>query len=40
VSHEFRLNNYLARIGFRGSIEPNLPTLSAMQAAHVDAIPF
>ena len=40
MSHEFRLNNYLARIGFRGSIEPNLPTLSAMQAAHVDAIPF
>lgn len=38
--HEFRLNDYLARIGFRGAIEPNLSTLSAMQAAHVDAIPF
>ena len=40
MSHEFRLNDYLARIGFRGTIEPNLLTLSAMQAAHVDAIPF
>lgn len=40
MSHEFRLNNYLARIGFRGTIEPNLATLSAMHAAHVDAIPF
>ena len=37
MSHEFRLNDYLARIGFRGTIEPNLLTLSAMQAAHVDA---
>jgi N-hydroxyarylamine O-acetyltransferase len=40
VSHKFRLDNYLARIGFRGTLERNLPTLSAMQAAHVDAIPF
>jgi N-hydroxyarylamine O-acetyltransferase len=40
VSHQFRLNNYLARIGFRGTIEPNLPALSAIHAAHVDAIPF
>jgi N-hydroxyarylamine O-acetyltransferase len=35
-----RLNNYLARIGFRGIIEPNFPALAAMHAAHVDAIPF
>ena len=40
MSHDFRLNNYLARIGFRGTIEPNLVTLSALHAAHVDAIPF
>lgn len=40
MSHEFRLNSYLARIGFRGTIEPNLSTLSAVHAAHVDAIPF
>ena len=40
MAHEFRLNNYLARIGFRGTIEPNLPTLSALHAAHIDAIPF
>jgi N-hydroxyarylamine O-acetyltransferase len=40
MSHEFRLNRYLARIGLRGAIEPNLSTLSAMHAAHVDTIPF
>ena len=40
MSHEFRLHSYLARIGFRGTIEPDLATLLAMQAAHVDAIPF
>jgi N-hydroxyarylamine O-acetyltransferase len=40
MSSEFRLSNYLSRIGFRGPIEPNLATLAALHAAHVDAIPF
>jgi N-hydroxyarylamine O-acetyltransferase len=40
MSSEFRLDNYLARIGFRGAIEPNLATLAAIHAAHVDVIPF
>ena len=40
MSNEFRLDNYLARIDFHGKIKPNLATLSAIHAAHVDAIPF
>ena len=40
MSNEFRLKNYLARIGFRGTIEPNFATLAAIHAVHVDAIPF
>jgi N-hydroxyarylamine O-acetyltransferase len=40
VSHQLRLNSYLARIGTRGTTTANLPTLSALHAAHVDAIPF
>ena len=40
MTSEFRLSNYLSRIGFRGPIEPNLATLAALHAAHVDAIPF
>ena len=40
MSNPFRLDNYLARIRFRGTIEPSLATLSAMHAAHVDVIPF
>lgn len=40
MSDEFRLTEYLGRIGFRGTIEPSLSTLSALHAAHVDAIPF
>src|SRR5687767_14486872 len=40
MSHEFRLSSYLSRIRFCGTVEPNLPTLSAIHAAHVDAIPF
>jgi N-hydroxyarylamine O-acetyltransferase len=40
MSSEFRLDKYLARIGYRGTIEPNLATLAAIHAAHVDAIPF
>jgi N-hydroxyarylamine O-acetyltransferase len=40
VPDELHLNKYLARIGVRRTPEPNLATLSAMHAAHVDAIPF
>ena len=38
--HEFRLDDYLARIGFRGSVEPNFATLAALHCQHVNAIPF
>ena len=37
---EFRLNNYLKRVGHDGANEPDLRTLAALQAAHVAAIPF
>jgi N-hydroxyarylamine O-acetyltransferase len=37
---EFRLDNYLARVGFGGTIQPDLATLAVLHAAHVDAIPF
>lgn len=40
MSAEFRLDNYLTRIGHRGAVRPDLPTLTEMHAAHVDAIPF
>lgn len=40
MSPEFHLDNYLARIGVRGAIAPDLSTLAALHAAHVDAIPF
>src|SRR5258707_12618198 len=40
MSNGFRLDNYLARIGFRGTVEPNFATLAAFHAAHVNAIPF
>jgi len=40
MSHEFRLERYLARVGFHGTIGPDLATLAALHAAHVDAIPF
>jgi N-hydroxyarylamine O-acetyltransferase len=40
MSNEFRLDNYLARIGFRGTIGSDLVTLAAIHAAHVDVIPF
>ncbi|HWK45861.1 MAG TPA: arylamine N-acetyltransferase [Stellaceae bacterium] len=36
----FRLHRYLARIGCDGTIGPDLATLSAIHAAHVNAIPF
>ena len=40
MSNGFRLDNYLARIGVRGTVEPNFATLAAIHAAHVKAIPF
>lgn len=40
MSNEFRLDRYLARIGMSGPIGPNLATLAAIHAAHVNAIPF
>jgi N-hydroxyarylamine O-acetyltransferase len=40
MMHEFRLDDYLARIGFRGSAEPNFATLAALHCHHVNAIPF
>lgn len=40
MSGDFRLDRYLARIGYEGLIAPDLATLSALHAAHVDAIPF
>ena len=40
MSNEFRLNNYLERIGYDGKLEPDLNTLAALHAAHVRAIPF
>src|SRR3954447_21176163 len=35
-----QLDRYLARIGYAGPLAPDLSTLAALQAAHVDAIPF
>jgi N-hydroxyarylamine O-acetyltransferase len=40
MSNQFRLNDYLARIGVDGTTGPNLETLAALHTAHVDAIPF
>src|ERR1700730_13859232 len=40
MSNEFRLPDYLTRIGFRGKVQPDLATLAAIHAAHVDALPF
>nr|WP_298256293.1 arylamine N-acetyltransferase [Bradyrhizobium sp.] len=37
---EFRLQNYLARIGYHGPLHADLATLKALQLAHLDAIPF
>jgi N-hydroxyarylamine O-acetyltransferase len=36
----FDLAKYLARVGYDGAVKPDLATLSALHAAHVDAIPF
>ncbi|MGJ5207848.1 arylamine N-acetyltransferase family protein [Bradyrhizobium sp. HKCCYLR20261] len=40
MADEFQLESYLARIAYRGLLAPDLATLSALQAAHVDALPF
>jgi N-hydroxyarylamine O-acetyltransferase len=40
MPNDFRLHNYLTRIGFGGPVGPDLSTLAAIHAAHVDAIPF
>jgi N-hydroxyarylamine O-acetyltransferase len=40
MTKDFRLDNYLARIGFGGPIGPDVATLAAIHAAHVNAIPF
>ncbi|WP_315721896.1 MULTISPECIES: arylamine N-acetyltransferase [unclassified Bradyrhizobium] len=37
---QFDLDKYLARIGYRGPLEPSFETLAGLQAAHVDAIAF
>ncbi|HEY7514277.1 MAG TPA: arylamine N-acetyltransferase [Vicinamibacteria bacterium] len=34
------LASYLARIGYRGRLEPDVRTLVALHAAHVTAVPF
>ena len=34
------LTRYLARIGYRGPVAPTLDVLTALQAAHIAAIPF
>ena len=40
MDSEFRLQNYLKRIGFLGPIEANLETLKTLQTSHLAAIPF
>jgi N-hydroxyarylamine O-acetyltransferase len=40
MSNEFRLDDYLVRIGFGGTIGLDLATLATIHAAHVNAIPF
>lgn len=40
MTNEFRLDDYLARIGYRGALKPDLATLAALHAAHVNTIPF
>jgi N-hydroxyarylamine O-acetyltransferase len=36
----FSLDAYLARIGWRGAVEPTLDTLSGLTRAHITRIPF
>jgi N-hydroxyarylamine O-acetyltransferase len=40
MTEGFRLNDYLARIGFEGKTAPDFTTLSTLHAAHVASIPF
>jgi N-hydroxyarylamine O-acetyltransferase len=40
MTKDFRLDNYLASIGFGGPIKPDLSTLAAIHAGHVNSIPF
>jgi N-hydroxyarylamine O-acetyltransferase len=40
MDSEFRLQDYLARIGYDGPLHADLATLKALQLAHLDAIPF
>lgn len=40
MAEDVNLNAYFERIGFVGSIAPNLQTLQALQQAHTQAIPF
>jgi N-hydroxyarylamine O-acetyltransferase len=40
ISNGIRLDNYLTRIGYTGTIGPDLRTLAAIHTAHVNAIPF
>lgn len=40
MADSFRLAEYLERLDIRGPVNPDLRTLTALHAAHVDAIPF
>jgi N-hydroxyarylamine O-acetyltransferase len=40
MDSEFRLEKYLARIGYHGPIAADIATLRALQAAHLATIPF
>lgn len=40
MAGEFRLDNYLARIGYDRPPQADLETLAALTTAHLDAIPF
>ena len=40
MPNELQLDNYLARIGHKGAVKPDLTTLTALHSAHVNAIPF
>ena len=40
MADPFSLADYLQRVGIDVAVKPDLPTLMAIHAAHVDAIPF
>jgi N-hydroxyarylamine O-acetyltransferase len=40
MSESFSLDRYLARVGYRGPVAPDLATLRGLKAAHVQTIPF